>query len=188
MDPYKTLSIQHSRMLPPSIVEPFLEDCERLAIPFEAQETEPEVYAAAEDYIPTAIAVYLAKPFIDAFLKKAGEDGYQLFKKGLAALLVRAREVHLRIMTSGDKKSDPDYPFSRVVSVYSRSNDGIPIKFLFPHSLSAGEYEQAVENLALFIEDFATLEEGRRMGHLILMEFCPDTKVWTERSEIIQTG
>ena len=188
MDSLATLHIQHLNILPSTLTGPFFDECERLSIPFEVHETEPQPFNAVEDYIPTAIAIYLAKPFIDAFLKKAGEDGYILFKNALARLASRAREVRLRVMTSGDKKSDPNYPFSRVFSIYSKSACGTPVKFLFPHSLTDAEYDEAIETLALFLEDTPALESGRRMGHLILMEFNLETKSWVERSSIIPNG
>jgi len=86
---------------------------------------------AMEDYIPTALIVFLAKPFFDAFLKKAGEDSYVTFKKGLASLVKKAAAIKVTIFASAEKKVDPKYPYSHVVSIYSKSADGFTLKFLF---------------------------------------------------------
>jgi len=180
-----TLHIQHGRIIPSSVIKPFIDECERLSVPFEAEESEPQPYAGIEEYIPTAIVIFLAKPFIDAFLKKAGEDGYEQFKKALAGVLSRAKAIHLKVITSGDKKSDPDFPFSRIFSVYSKATDGTPMKFLFPHSLSDSEYEIAIDTMTTLLNDTSGLNSGRRMGSTILMEFSSSTKSWTERSAII---
>lgn len=188
MESLSTLHIEHANYLPSSVIEPFISECERLGVPFEAHETEPEPYAGVEEYLPTAIMILLAKPFIDAFLKKAGEDGYNLFKKSLVGLLSRAREVRVKVLTSGDKKSDPDFPFSRIFSVYSKSATGIPMKFLFPHSLSDSEYGTAIDEMTALLQDTSGLPAGRRMGSLILMEFSKERRVWVERSTIIKEG
>jgi hypothetical protein len=107
MNSLTTLHIERANFIPSSVIDPFISECVRLGVPFEAHETDPEPYAGLEDYLPTAVMILIAKPFIDAFLKKAGEDGYELFKKSLVGVLSRAREVHIKIFTSGNKKSDP---------------------------------------------------------------------------------
>jgi hypothetical protein len=188
MDTLSMLHIQHADFIPSSVIDPFIQECERLGVPFEAHQTESEPYAGLEDYLPTAVMILLAKPFLDAFLKKAGEDGYELFKKSLVGVLSRARAINIKVFASGDKKSDPEYPFSRVFSVYSKSVSGTPVKFLFPHSLSDVDYEVAIGEMTALLEDMAMIPHGRRMGSLILLEFSIDTMKWIERGAITQEG
>jgi hypothetical protein len=42
-------------------------------------------YAGIEWYMPTALFVYIAKPYFESFLKEMGKDHYEVLKNGLRA-------------------------------------------------------------------------------------------------------
>lgn len=142
--------------IPPQLVDDFAAALSRLEIPFETEQTERRIYNGLEHYIPTALVVFLAKPFFDAFLKKAGEDGYTLFKRALVALVAEAALIKARIISSGADKISETSEFSRIISVYSHTATGERIKFLIPADASEVEYVQTIDSmLALLSYNYA---------------------------------
>lgn len=169
----------------PQVYSPFVDECRRLGV---EPQVHPRVggnaFAAAEDYIPTALMVFLAKPFFDAFLKKAGEDSYAAFKKALAALLKRARGIKVTVVAFGDKKVDPTYPFSRVVSIYSKAPDGSTLKFLF---LAEGD-EEYLDSSAAALCDMLRhgtlpVPDSRPAGGIHILYYDRQSKRWAYKNE-----
>ena len=139
--------------IPPEVVGDFTTTLSELSIPFQAEETERRIFNALEYYIPTALVIFLAKPFFDAFLKKAGEDSYVLFKRGLGALVSRASRIKVRIISNSPQKISETSPYSRVVSIYSHSPSGARIKFLLPAEDSEDECLQIIDSILSLLRE-----------------------------------
>ena len=137
--------------IPPQIVDDFTAILSRLEIPFETEQTKVRICNAVEQYIPTALVVLLVKPFFEAFLKKAGEDAYTVFKRGLAALAAKAALVKEQIGSSSSNNISETSEFSRVISVYSHTSTGVRIKFLVPAKATEDEYIQMIDSMLMLL-------------------------------------
>ena len=140
----------------PQFLDEFQTALTRLGIPFETEQRERAVYMALEDHIPTVLVVFLAKPFFDGFLKKAGEDAYAGLKRGLASLVVKASSFTTTIIKSSAGKFQDCSSYSRIISIYSLTNSDKRLKFLLPAAASEEEALEIVDSiLALLIEHSA---------------------------------
>ena len=71
------------------------------------------MYAAHEWAIPTAVVVYLIKPYFETLLKEAAKDHYPILKKAIANLAFRSKnEINMSIIASNEGKVDRDNPFT----------------------------------------------------------------------------
>ncbi|MEO0414460.1 MAG: hypothetical protein AAF226_05855 [Verrucomicrobiota bacterium] len=103
-----------------------------------------EPMAGIIELLPAAIAVYLAKPFFDSFLKSLGSDAYTVVKDKLSKILLKSKSINSIALASSDLKVSEPREFSRVFSIHSNSIDGRPIKFLMPLNPSEDESQQIV--------------------------------------------
>jgi len=154
------IHIQHLKDLPPQLVEDFCSSLDSLAIPYELNEKELTPYAAIEDYITAAIAIYLAKPFIESFLKEAGKDSYSLFKSSISKLIKRASEIKIGVLVAGAKKIDYTNPNSTAISIHAEAFDESRVKFLIPKDLSESESEDVVNQALTILNDHVNKKEG----------------------------
>lgn len=103
-------------------------------------------FAGIEWLMPTAVLVYVAKPYFESFLKEMGKDHYDLLKKGFNKLYERfagprASDVKA-VATQG--KSSKDQPYSLFFSVVAEAPDGVRLKLLIPRPIEQAEYEIAI--------------------------------------------
>lgn len=179
MNPLETLMLAHESGVSPKLIGDFADECRLLGIEPQIETRESRAYNALEDYIPTAIMLFLAKPFFDGFLKKAGEDSYAALKKALAGLIKKAASVRLMVFASGEGKIDPQYPFSRYVAIYSKSPEGTTLKFLF-HTEGDEEYFNAsTESLCEMLRSGNLLRPDHRpLGGLYIFYYDKQSKTW----------
>jgi hypothetical protein len=112
-------------------------------------------FAAIEWLMPTAIVVYLAKPYFESFLKEMGKDHYVLVKDGLKKIYARvagskAPEVTLLASTAG--KVNNEQPYSSLFSVVIEGPDKHRFKLLIPRPITESEYELTIGAFLEFAE------------------------------------
>lgn len=127
-------------------------------------------FAGTEWLMLTAIAIYVTKPYFEAFLKEMGKDHYNLLKKGILSvwnkLFDKNRQIRLLLVgTEGKIKSGNKYSLG--FSVWSEMNDGHKVKFLFEDELTEDEFEKNV-SLILQLLQAIHLAEGRLDDCLIM--------------------
>lgn len=90
-------------------------------------------FMALEWAIPAAIIAYLAKPYLDSFLKEAGKDHYLIVKEKLSKLARKVLKLRRQIIVSEQtpNKVRENNPVSSTFSIWSRTIDGRELKFLF---------------------------------------------------------
>ncbi len=133
-------------------VEEFLNEVKEAGLQPVVEVRENSPYAALEWVVPTAIAIYFGKPFIDVFLKRAADDladaVYPAIKKSLKKLVKRLffeAPVAVTVFTTSEKKvSDPS---SLVFSVYSVTKTQHRMKFIFNNEMTVTDCEAYVEEL-----------------------------------------
>lgn len=134
-------------------VEEFLNDVKGTGIEPVVEVRENSPYMALEWVVPTAIAIYLGKPFIDVFLKRAADDladaVYPKIKTAFKKIVKRLffeKPVSLMVVTKSGKKVGGD-PSSLVFSVYSVAKTGHRLKFIFNDQITPIDCEAYVEEL-----------------------------------------
>jgi hypothetical protein len=179
MNPLQTLHILHFDDVPAPLIEGFVNDCKKVSIDPIVESKPSSPYNALEDYIPTAIALFIAKPFLEAFLKKAGEDSYSVLKTALKSLLKKASQVKVHIFASAPGKFDPNYPFSRYISIYSKTPQGVTLKFIFLTSREEKYYDAATEKLFEMIQNESVPQgDFRPLGNIQILYFDETTLEW----------
>ncbi len=156
----------------------------------ESQQTQIEiierpsgVYNALEWLMPSAIVVYLTKPFFEAFFTEAGKDAYDLFKSSLKKFVRKIKlknEFGYYVTTNKQKEM-------RKLDFYYKLGD-VHLKFLLYNSLDVDIQVAAVEkiiefikpeyekNLLTRIEEFQ--KQNRFSNHEIFLEYQPEREQW----------
>jgi hypothetical protein len=146
--------------LPASFFDEFEADLEEADVEF-ASETRPnEAFSGLESYLPAAIAIYIIKPFVDEFLKRAATDAndklYPCVKNALARLVKRVFVAHrpLRIgATAPNKVTNPEVA---ILALHSQNVAGRDVKFVFLQTLAEDEFDVAIEKLLTELRDHYT--------------------------------
>ena len=123
--------------------------------------------ATLELYIPTAICLFVAKPFFYAFLKKAGEDAYIGLKSALARLCQRSSKFKTTIVTRSPEKINLDSAYSRVFSIISKTRDGATVKFLMPAVVSSAESAAIMDSLFKLIGEHHSGNQPNRLDGIL---------------------
>ena len=179
MKSLERLYVRYLDEIPAEIVQPFFEECDNIGVPLEAESYPPEPQAGIEDYIPAAIGLLIAKPFLDAFMKRAGDDTYSLLAKAVSGLVKRAKKIRMHVVTSGGAKVDAASSISKTVSVHSLNGVGLTMKFLFDYESSDLECEQSVTELLRFLSSGeAESLEVRRRGDTLLLKYSVEDSGW----------
>jgi hypothetical protein len=137
--------------LPESLPEHLYLDFEReLSIHHVALQIERKpaiIYASLEWAVPSLVAAYLVKPFLETLLKKAAEDAYPSIKSGVKKLL---RSLFGPARESGEPR------ISALLAVYFESRDGYWVKALIWEGIPANLQEEAIDKLFELIEKHYT--------------------------------
>jgi hypothetical protein len=144
------LVIFYKRDISTEVFNEFLDEAKtaHLSVGLESKEIGPT--AGIDWLLPTAVIVYLAKPFVDEILKRSAEEvgdwAYPKLKSAIGTLakkiLIATRGVWKIVTVSGEKPRVGKSPF---FSIVSETNERTPVKFVFDEGLSAQEYEERVD-------------------------------------------
>ena len=137
------------------------------------------LYAAFEWAIPTLIAVYILRPYLDASLSEAGKDHYSVLKRALVKLLEKVY---------GSTLEQRPLRRSLLFSVQSATRDGEPIKFVFPEGVDHETYSTMLDGIFGMLTEHHSMEEGDRLsdqisnstmlGRTYYFEFSEGQKSW----------
>jgi hypothetical protein len=173
------VGISFQNDVPASIIDEFQIAIDDVGLRTESKSHDPRIYASFEWAIPTAVVVYLARPFFDAFLSEAGKDVYDAFKKG--SLLLIARLL-------GSKPENRETRRSLLFSLQFHDRKGRSIKCIIPEGMSGDGYVSMLEELHPLIADNLNNQEDDRLddiissvrssGKVFFIEYSPDQKTW----------
>jgi hypothetical protein len=142
------------------------------------EKRDPEVFAALEYLMPTAIVVYVLRPYVEKFLSKMAEDNYNSCKSALQKLwshfLSNLRNFHSKRIGTKGKLSDNALAFE--LSLIAKTADNQSFRLLFPHSISASEFQKAIVQFYSLMEQHERAPQssilnrscfngGRRVSH-----------------------
>lgn len=147
------------------------------------------IQAGIEWLAPTALVVYIAKPYFEAFLSELGKDHYALLKKALktaANRLLGRSGPKIRIVHSGGKSRGAN-KYSMAFSICVVVDEKLNLKLLFPLELTTEEVHEAIEAYTDFIENLylgninqdiiEKLKGGRVVGRTMLIAYDFEKKI-----------
>jgi hypothetical protein len=173
------LGVSRLPEIPQSIVDEFLAEVQRDDLEIETH-THSGVFAGVEWLMPTAIVVYIVRPYFQAMLSELGKDHYKILKRASIGLYSRLMPLKIsRIATAGKVVKDPRY--SLIFSIVAAPVEDMAIKFLIQANLN--EEDAAIAFDAYFgliasskdgtitPETLDRLEQGLAVGHTLLVAY-----------------
>ncbi|MDD2700895.1 MAG: hypothetical protein PHH36_06610 [Sideroxydans sp.] len=158
------IGISHSDNFEQDMFEEISSASNLEGIALQAESRSNQQMAALEWMIVPAIAIYIAKPFIDKFLAKAAEDSlefaYPRFKATLQSLVVRlfrCDRSKFKTFTSGKGKVVDEG--SWLFGIYSVTRSNQRMKFIFCDGMTEDQYKYATSQLFTLLK-YHHLEGG----------------------------
>ena len=178
-----------SKIVSDEVIDDFVSTIEYsgLSLSVEREEKVP-IQNTIEWLAPTALIVYLAKPYFESFLSEMGKDHYNLLKKALkkvAKQLLGPSGPKMHIVNSnGAIKTTGD--FSLTFSIIVGVSESLNLKLLFPTELREEGVHEIIEAYSNFIDSLYTgdlkeeliqkLSAGRVLGRTMLVTYNQKSK------------
>jgi hypothetical protein len=155
-----------------SAYEEAVAEFEAAQFPVLIERREPEVFAAFQYLIPTAIVVFLLKPFAEKFLSRLAEDSYDSCKSAIKKLwrnfLSNDRTFRPRLVATRGKVLDGDLGIE--LSFVAKTADGQFFRLLFLRGISASEFQRAVLEFYSLMEQHDHAPEASGLNVLAATE------------------
>ena len=180
--------LTHPRSIPAETFAELKALLESAGTPVEIKERELGLHGALEWLLPTAVAVYIAKPYFEGFLKEMGKDHYALLKQGVKCLYERlvGPKAPAATIVRGGGRTDVANKYSLLFSLLAEADDGLTFKLLIPQFATREEYDAAVTAFIDFLDAFHTrtlnaqtveeLNRVRVVGKILLLAYSPERK------------
>lgn len=120
------------------------------------------MYASLEWAVPTAMVIWVLKPYFESFLKEAGKDHYPMLKGWLKRRVNEARFKFSVFSLSGGRIRREEER-SRAISLLVQTKSGQVIKLLFNENLKKEDWDQAIDYLLDFVIENYEKESGSRL-------------------------
>lgn len=137
-------------------------------------------YNSMEWAIPTAIGVYILKPYFESFLSEAGKDHYEVLKKWIKKTAENSRQIKVTTLaaSSSTDKLDSGNTQSKSFSIQIISKRGThKIKFLFDENLSQQSWDNAIDKLFVLMKEHYSQDDGDLITINLLKDNL-DANVW----------
>lgn len=178
------LSISVASYVPESSYEDIIEDFNAAQFPILLEKRDPQVFAALQYLMPTAVVVYLLKPYFEKFLSKMAEDHYDLCKSGIKRLWSRfvSKDRSFRPHLIGTREKVLETDLGLELSFVAIGADQQRFCLLFPHLISESEFEKAVVAFYSLIAQYAR-DSGKSVPSQIAshgqMKHFPRVLTWS---------
>lgn len=110
----------------------------------------------AEWLLPTAVFVFLFKPYFDGFLKEAGKDHYQALKGAISRfwprLFGKERLVTTTVLASAPGKLGTGPRYSHTFSLMAEGTSRQRFRLLLPDDASVDDFEASVDAFIQFMQ------------------------------------
>jgi hypothetical protein len=185
------VTLLYSDYIPDSTFEELENELDSLGVELHKEPHEGGPQAGLELYAITAIAIYLAKPFVDDLLKRAAQDVndqvYPSLKSVLTGLVqkifVRDRRIHF-VGTPGKITTEEALMFA----LLTETQDGKRVKFVFISTLADEEYAVAIEGMFQVLRNHRSPTDGadilsnntvpKSSWRPIVLTYNPETRSW----------
>lgn len=157
--------ISHVELIPSEWAEDFKEELVDLDIFIEKRENDGP-YAGLEWFLPTFLAVYIAKPYFSAFIQEAGKEHYHKLKNSLSSLTkksMRNPRVEPYILGTSGKVNQVN-PYTMIFSIMAEGKDGYTFKLLLPKYAAHIDYDEIINTFVYFLAEF---HESNDLGAML---------------------
>jgi len=151
-------------------------------------EKEPPAYAGLEWYIPTALCIWIIKPYADGLMKEMAKDHYAFLKQHMQKLYQRflASDRALRVRVCGTQGKVAEVPtFAREFSFEAKIGAEQKVRLLFRETCTLEDARRGTELFCKLVEELADdtvtsslvsalRNETRRSGWSKLVYFDPE--------------
>lgn len=194
------IGLRYYTDIPDGYLDEFRDSFDGDEVRLSEQEFESSAYNAMEWVIPTAVAVYIAKPFIDTIIKRAADDfGDAIYPRIKRAVVNLAKKLYVRerlplvVITSQRPKDNSDVI---QFSICSETTTKRHIKFVFAKTYGEQQYEQCVEQLFSILTEHHRASDGndslsKQIAQLpdnpqncIFLVYDESTETWSVRDPI----
>ena len=141
------------------------------------------IYAGLEWLMPTAVIIFIGKPYFDSFFSEMGKDHYSMLKAGLKALRTKffgsKAPKFIKVGTQGKLTVSQFYSF--VFSIVAEAEPGLRFKLLLQSEASEDEYEEIINAFFNFLAEYHSgnlaiatvdmLQKGRVVGDILLISY-----------------
>lgn len=114
-------------------------------------------FASLEWLIPTAVVLFIAKAYFEAFLAEAGKDHYEILKRGAKSLATRftgEQAPIAKLVASKGKVQNSAMKYSLVCSVVAELEGSISVKLLLQTDFTPEHTGQALDCFFEFVRTF----------------------------------
>lgn len=135
-----------------------------------------DAFACAEWFVPTAIAVFIGKPYFESFLKEIGKDHYTALKNALSKLCtktVSSRRFEPLILASSPGKANQNNPYTLSFSIMADTGDGYNFKLMLPKFNDSFNYQEATEKFIDFVAEYHSERELSRAFEIMRLSKIP---------------
>jgi len=129
--------------IPDEAIEGACLDLSSAGVECEFRKTDsPGPWMLPEWFIPTAIVLYIAKPYLESFLGEMGKDHYGFIKKAVGRLWGRffganTKVPETSVVSEGTiRKSE----YTRKFSIIATSKDGREVKLMLPEEIGEEDF------------------------------------------------
>ncbi|MEQ8797984.1 MAG: hypothetical protein RJQ08_07240 [Salinisphaeraceae bacterium] len=145
------IGIQYLRKLPHKPIQEFAGEISHPNLEYlEDAQSEFGPYAGLEWLLPTAVVLYIGRPYFKAFLTEAGKDHYQILRTAVVKLsqkYIGKSVAKLHSISAGGKGGGATGTYSLIYSIIIELNQGLRFKLLIEEDLSPEQVELATAAL-----------------------------------------
>lgn len=151
------IAIIYDESLPESMFRDFVDDLETDQLRILLESRPPHgAQACLEWFIFPVVAVWIAKPYFDAFFGEMGKDHYSRLAKRLGEtttkVISKARIEPVLVGTPGKLKKQN--PYTLAFSIYAEVDSALRFKLLLPKHDESNDYGEIVEVFLEFLAEF----------------------------------
>lgn len=158
------IDLRYYNFLPDGYLDEFRESFFDEDVYLSEQEVEPRPLDALEWIVPTAIAIYIGKPFVDAIIKRAADDfGDSVYPRIKNAIATLAKKMYVRDRLPLKKvtsKGVKDLLDASMFSIYSETTMNQRVKFVFNITYAEDEYDVCIDQLFDLLKAHHTSPNG----------------------------
>jgi len=163
--------------IPDGLVDSVRAEVKNCPLNLHVEKRGAQTVAGVEWLLPTALAVYILKPYTAAILQEMGRDHYHAIKKVIVAaarrLVGKDKLVTISVVTSSASPQKTSGKYSVAFSSLITLSEKYKMKFLFDDTLTLTQIEEYADRIADFVSSRTSeeiLEIIRKNRNLCLMD------------------
>lgn len=158
--------IEYSDQLPFNIPKTIAQNIEESRYKIGTVKRQSHVYAGLEWVIPTAIAIYLTRPFFDEFFRLSAKSAFNYLHDKMSVRkeeeaiiewlkeeITKAKSIRFEIISSSPEKVNKSDTQSKSISVLIPLRNGNRVKLLFDEAQNEETWRKAIDKLFLVLKE-----------------------------------